>query len=131
MQEINPGLTGEAKTTVSEANTAINVGSGSVAVFATPMLVALMESAAINALKGHLSEGEGSVGTKVDIAHTAATPVGMTVTARAELVEVDRKRLVFEVSAEDDNGQIGQGRHERFIVNLAKFMVKAEEKSHS
>ena len=131
MKEINPGLTGEAKTTVSEANTAINVGSGNVAVFATPMLVALMENAAINALKGSLSEGEGSVGTKVDIAHTAATPPGMTVTARAELVEVDRKRLVFEVSAEDDNGPIGQGRHERFIVNLAKFMARAEEKIRS
>jgi len=131
MQEITSGLTGEAKTTVSEANTSINVGSGSVAVFATPMLVALMENAAINALKGSLSEGEGSVGTKVDIAHTAATPPGMTVTARAELVEVDRKRLVFKVSATDDNGPIGQGRHERFIVNLAKFMAKAEEKSRS
>ena len=131
MQEINPGLTGEAKTMVSEANTAINVGSGSVAVFATPMLVALMENAAINALNGSLSEGEGSVGTKVDIAHTAATPAGLTVTARAELVEVDRKRLVFKVSAADDSSPIGHGKHERFIVNLDKFMAKAEEKSRS
>ncbi len=128
MTEINPGMVGEAKTTVTDANTALNVGSGNVAVFATPMLVALMENAAINAIKEKLPAGKSSVGTRVDISHTAATPVGLQVTAFAKLIEVDRKRLVFEVTAEDNHGQVGQGRHERFIVDLEKFMAKAEEK---
>ncbi|MFO7951511.1 MAG: thioesterase family protein [Bacillota bacterium] len=131
MTEINPGLVGEAKIKVTEANTALKVGSGSVAVFATPMLVASMENAAINALKENLSEGQGSVGTRVDISHTAATPVGLEVTAYAKLVEADRKRLVFEVTAEDDNGPVGHGRHERFIVNLDKFMAKTKERNIS
>ena len=128
MDKLKPGLAGQAQTTVTEANTALKIGSGSVPVFATPMLVALMESAAINSLDGLLPEGMTTVGTKIDISHTAATPVGMTVTAHARLVEVDRKRLVFEVSAEDGSGEIGKGRHERFVVDLDKFISKAKEK---
>ncbi len=125
---LKPGICGEAAMVVDEKNTAIEVGSGSVPVFATPMLVALMEKAAINALKEVISEEQTTVGTKVDIAHTAATPTGMTVTARAELSEVDGRRLVFNVSAVDEGGPIGQGAHERFIVDVAKFMAKVEQK---
>jgi predicted thioesterase len=122
------GLSGEAVMAVAKRNTAIEVGSGSVPVFATPMLVALMENAAINALKEKLPAGQTTVGSKVNIAHTAATPLGMTVTARAELVELDGRRLLFNVTAVDDSGPVGQGTHERFIVDLAKFLAKVDQK---
>ncbi|MDW7651782.1 MAG: thioesterase family protein [Bacillota bacterium] len=126
---LKTGLKGEASVEVMRGNTAIEVGSGSVPVFATPMLVALMENAAINALLGALPEGQTTVGTKVDVAHTAATPIGQTVTARAQLVETDGRRLVFQVAAEDDNGPVGSGTHERFVVDLEKFLAKVKEKS--
>jgi len=129
MDKLEPGLTGQAQTNVTEANTALKIGSGSVPVFATPMLVALMEIAAINSIDGFLPGGMTTVGTKINISHTAATPVGMTVKAHARLVEVDRKRLVFEVSAIDESGEVGKGRHERFVVDLEKFISKAKEKN--
>lgn len=122
------GLTGEAVMAVAVGNTAVEVGSGSVPVFATPMLVALMENAAINALEGHLPEGQTTVGTKVEVAHTAATPIGMTVTARAELVEADGKRLLFKVTAADNAGPVGQGVHERFVVDLEKFLARVNQR---
>ena len=128
MTNLEPGLTGKADRVVTRADTALEIGSGSVPVFATPMLVALMESAAINSLGKQLPEGQTTVGIKIDISHTAATPVGMTVTAQARLLEVDRKRLVFEVSAEDGSGEVGKGRHERFIVDQEKFISRAGEK---
>jgi predicted thioesterase len=128
MTALEPGLTGEARMIVAVGNTAMEAGSGSVPVFATPMLVALMENAAINALEGKLATGLSTVGTKVSIAHTAATPLGMTVIARAELMEVDGKRLLFNVTAEDDKGPVGEGSHERFIVDLDKFLARVEEK---
>ncbi len=123
-----PGLRGSASTIVTETSTATGVGSGSVHVFATPMLVALMEKAAINALEGMVPEGQTTVGTRVDIVHTEATPVNITVTAYAELIEVDRKRLLFNVTAEDNAGPIGHGQHERFIIVPEKFMAKARIK---
>ncbi|MCL5982304.1 MAG: thioesterase family protein [Firmicutes bacterium] len=122
------GLRGEAAVQVAAGNTAKEVGSGSVPVFATPMLVALMESAAINALQGRLPEGQTTVGTKVDVSHTAATPVGMTVTAQAELLEADGRRLLFAVMAQDEAGLVGEGRHERFIVDTDKFLSRAEKR---
>jgi predicted thioesterase len=123
---LTAGLKGEAEMKVVEGNTAIEVGSGSVPVFATPMLVALMENAAINALGEYLPAGQTTVGTKVDVAHTAATPIGMTVTARAELMVVDGRRLVFEVTAEDEHGPVGRSTHERFMVDLEKFLAKVK-----
>lgn len=126
---LKAGLTGQAAVAVAKGNTAMEVGSGSVPVFATPMLVALMENAAINALAGRLEEGQTTVGTKVEIAHTAATPIGMTVTAQAELVEADGRRLVFHVSAADDAGPVGSGTHERFIVDVAKFLERVKQKA--
>ncbi|GFP31387.1 fluoroacetyl-CoA thioesterase [Candidatus Hakubella thermalkaliphila] len=125
---LEKGLRGEAKMEVVAGNTASEVGSGSVPVFATPMLVALMESAAIDALRDKLPAGQSTVGTKVEIVHTAATPLGMTVTARAELVEVDGRRLVFTVSAQDEAGPVGEGRHERFTIDLEKFMSRVEKR---
>jgi len=118
---LKPGLTGEASVTVTDAMTAAALGSGNVSAYSTPALVALLEAAAINALEGRLAEGQTTVGTSLNVRHLAATPVGMVVTARATLKEIDGRRLVFEVSASDPVERIGEGRHERFIVDRARF----------
>ena len=125
---LKEGIKGTQEVVVSEENTAKTMGSGALDVFATPAMIALMENAACNAIADGLEEGQSSVGTKLDVSHDAATPVGMHVTARAELVEVDRRRLVFRVTAEDDAGPIGQGTHERFLIMADKFLAKAEAK---
>lgn len=121
------GLKGRAENVVNEVNTAKHMGSGSLEVFATPALVALMEAAAVNALQ--LETGESSVGTALEIKHSAATPIGMKIWAEAELVEVDRRRLVFEINAYDEVEKIGSGRHERFIIQEERFLSKANQKS--
>ena len=122
------GLTGRAETTVVQENTAAAVGSGLLPVFATPMMVALMENAAVNALIGHLDEGEGSVGTHMDISHDSATPIGLKVWAKAQLTAVDGRALTFSVTAYDEAGPIGKGVHQRFIIQKEKFMGKALKK---
>lgn len=124
MPELKPGLTGTAETIVRETNTAIAMGSGSLRVFATPCMVALMEQAACNAVDPCFNDSESSVGTLVNITHDAATAPGKKVTATATLVEVEGRKLVFEVTAADEDKQIGKGRHERFIINKEKFMSK-------
>jgi predicted thioesterase len=125
---VTVGLKGRVETVVDETNTAAAVGSGMVPVFSTPMMVSLMEGAAVNALEGQLAEDEGSVGTHLDISHDAATPMGMKVWAEAELIAVDRRALTFAVTAYDENGVIGKGTHNRFIINPAKFMAKFQKK---
>ena len=115
------GIKGKVETVVDGSNTAKFVGSGSLDVFATPCMVGLMEQAAQMSVAPYLGEGEGTVGTKLEISHDAATPLGMK-------VEIDRRRLVFEVKAFDECGQIGAGRHERFIINNEKFIAKANAK---
>ena len=126
---LKPGLTGEAKILVSDNNTAEMFGNAGAKVYATPMLVALMEQASIAAIREALLPGEGSVGTKIDMSHLAATPVGMTVTALAELVEVAGKKLVFDVVASDAQEVVGKCRHERYVVgNMAAFLAKTAEK---
>lgn len=122
------GLKGRAETTVVHENTAAAVGSGLAEVFATPMMVALMEGAAVEALKGRLNPGEGTVGTHLSISHDAATPIGMKVWAEAELVEVNGRVLEFTVTAYDDAGPIGKGHHQRCIIQNEKFMAKAQRK---
>ena len=124
LQELKPGLTGTAETVVRETNTALAMGSGSLHVFATPSMIALMEQAACNAVAACLDEESTSVGTFVNITHDAATSMGKKVTAKATLVEVQGRKLVFEVTAADEDKQIGKGRHERFIINKEKFMAK-------
>lgn len=124
LQELKPGLTGTAETVVRETNTALAMGSGSLHVFATPCMIALMEQAACNAVASCLDEESTSVGTLVNITHDAATAPGKKVTATATLVEVEGRKLVFEVTAADEDKQIGKGTHERFIVNKEKFMAK-------
>ncbi|RYD03982.1 thioesterase [Desulforamulus aquiferis] len=120
------GMTQEVKATVNDTNTAIAYGSGGVRVFATPAMIGLMEKAALELVDKVLPEGQTTVGTLVNVKHTAATPVGMAVSAKAELVEIDGKRLVFKVDAKDEAGSIGSGIHERFIIVLEKFLQRAE-----
>ncbi|QBD82349.1 thioesterase [Ktedonosporobacter rubrisoli] len=121
---LRPGMKGEASTLVTPNNTAAAVGAGGVEVFATPMMISLMENAAWHAVAEELPEGDVTVGTRVDVEHLAATPVGQRVRATAELIEIDRRRLVFKVEAYDEYRKIGQGQHERFIVNLQSFLAK-------
>lgn len=128
MEGLKVGVTGQAKTTVSENNTAISLGSGGIPVFATPAMIALMENAAMNSVDRFLPEGNTTVGIKISSSHIAATPLGMEVTAKCELLEIDGKRLVFKVEAYDSAEKIGEGIHERFIVNTDKFMGKTDQK---
>jgi predicted thioesterase len=122
------GIKGEAKTIVTEQNTAKTYASGALPVFATPAMIGLMEQAAHDSLLAHLDEGQGTVGTTVDIRHLAATPVGMAVRATSELTAIDGRRLTFTVAAYDEAGVIGKGTHERFIIDVARFMQKAQDK---
>jgi fluoroacetyl-CoA thioesterase len=121
-------LTGEATVVVSPEVTARHLGSGAVAVFATPEMVRLMERAAVNGLAPYLAAGQQSVGTMVNVKHLAATPLGATVTARAQLVSVDGRRLLFRVSAHDGTDLIGEGTHERALIDLAKFEQRVAAK---
>lgn len=122
------GIKGYAEAQVTNENTARTVGSGFLPVFATPMMAALMEKTAAKSVQGELGDGEGTVGTSLNIRHLAATPVGMTVKCESELVEIDRRRLVFTLKVTDGVDIIGDGTHERFIINNEKFMAKTEAK---
>ena len=125
---IEKGILGHLEQMVTPDLTADRIGSGLVQVFATPMLVALMEQTCNESVTPLLEAGQGTVGTHIDISHSAATPVGMKVWCESELVEVDRRRLVFTVKAFDECGPIGEGRHERFIIDTAKFQAKIDAK---
>ena len=120
---------GEARTRVSSENTALKFGSGSVDVFGTPAMIALMEEASINTVDRSLPEGYATVGIDLNVKHIAATPKGMNITASSELVEVDGKRLVFKVEAFDEVEKIGEGTHQRFIIRLDTFRDRVQNKS--
>jgi predicted thioesterase len=123
------GLVGETHQTVETAHLASAVGSGGLDVFSTPSLVALMEQAARRAVEHLLDAGETTVGVRVDVRHLAATPPGLVVRARAELVEiVQGRRLVFKVEAFDDHEKIGEGTHERAIIDAARLLARANAK---
>ena len=124
------GIKGRAEDTVSEKNVASKIGSGVVDVYATPCLIGLMEEAAQTSVAPFLGEGMTTVGTKLNVSHDAATPVGMKVWAESELIEEDGRRLVFSVKAYDECGLIGQGEHERFVVKLDRFMEKVGAKKN-
>ncbi len=126
MLEIN--IKGRAESIVNPQNTAASVGSGDLPTFATPYMIALMEEASQSSVAPHLEEGQSTVGTKISVSHDAATPLGMKVWAESSLVEIDGRRLVFEVRAFDECGLIGQGSHERFIIKRQRFLEKAEAK---
>lgn len=114
--------------TVTENDTALALGSGTLKVLATPKMIALMEQAAYKCIASELEDGQSSVGTYLDVKHLSATPVGMKAYAEAEITEVDGRRVVFNVSAYDEKGIIGEGKHERFIVNDEKFVAKTYSK---
>jgi fluoroacetyl-CoA thioesterase len=125
---LEPGIKGTRQVRVREENSAEVMGSGTLKVFATPAMVALMEETAWKSVAEHLDQGEGTVGTALDIRHTAATPLGMTVTCESELTAVDGRKLTFHVIARDETGVIGEGEHQRFVVNNEKFQAKADSK---
>lgn len=122
------GIIGQEELIVNEMNTAETLGSGSLAVFATPAMIALMEKTARLSVAPFLEDGQSTVGTLVNVKHLSASPVGMKITCRTELKEIDRRRLVFHVECSDEAGIIGEGEHERFIIDEAKFMAKTEAK---
>ena len=122
------GIKGETKVKVNASNTAEAMKSGLLPVFATPMMVAIMEDAAAKSVQPHLEQGQTTVGTLVNVKHLSATPEGMEVRAESELVEVDNRRLVFDVRAFDEKGLIGEGKHERFIIDAERFMEKTNAK---
>ncbi|MGN0981925.1 MAG: thioesterase family protein [Candidatus Limivicinus sp.] len=124
MTELKPGLKGCAETQVAPGNTAADIGSGALPVFSTPHMIALMEKASMAAIAPCLEEGQGSVGTHVDVSHLAATPVSMTVRAESELVAVDRRMMTFHVTAYAGEELIGEGSHQRCLIMNDRFMEK-------
>lgn len=126
--KIEIGMKGTAETFVEREDTAQEVGSGSLLVYATPCMVALMEGAACEAIADGLEEGETSVGIELNIAHTAATPVGMNVRAEAEITAIDGKIVTFHIQAFDESGEIGNGTHKRAVLNAQRFLDKTYAK---
>lgn len=122
------GMKAEQKVTVTEDMTAAAMGSGALEVLATPCMIALMEGTAQSAIQTFLEDGQGSVGTRIDVKHLAATPVGMEVTCTVEVTEIDRRRIVFHVEAFDEVEKIGEGTHERFIISNDRFLEKCKGK---
>ncbi len=125
---LETGIKGKQTITVNHAQTAAHYGSGALEVFATPAMIALLEETAWKSVQPFLDAGLGTVGTRVDVRHLAATPLGMQVTCESELVEIDRRRLVFKVDVFDESGKIGEGTHERFIIQNDKFFAAANAK---
>lgn len=129
MSDLSIGLKGNSLVAVDDTNTAIAAQSGSLPVFATPYMIALMEKATCNAINPYLSEGESSVGTSINVSHVKASGRGAIIKAEAILEEIDGRRLVFSVCATEEDGTvIGKGNIERFVVGIDRFMKKVEEK---
>lgn len=121
---VSAGQTATATVTVTESNIAKTMKSGSLEVFATPAMCALMEEAAQAAVQPHLEEGEGTVGISLSISHDAPSPMGSTITAKATVTAVEGRKITFNIEASDGVGIIGKGTHERFVINNEKFMTK-------
>ena len=127
-ERLRIGLGGQVEIVVAREHTAPHVGSGHVHVLATPVMVNLMEAAALQAVDGLLPAGFQTVGTKLEIGHFAATPVGMRVTARAEVTAIDGRAITFRLAAEDEREPIGNGTHERIVINVARFDERVRAK---
>ncbi len=125
---LKPGLSGHAELVVGEEHTAPRVGSGRIHVLATPVMINLIEAAALDAVERLLPAGHQSLGTRLEVRHIAATPVGMRVRASAEVVKVEGRSIVFRVEARDERDLIGDGTHERVVVNVAKFDQRVQRK---
>lgn len=128
LSRLTPGLRGSAEITVGEEQTAPRVGSGRVRVLATPVMINMMEAAALDAIERLLPEGHQSLGTHLDVGHYAATPVGMRLRATAEVTNVDGRNVEFRVEAFDDRERIGDGTHRRVVVNVARFDARIQRK---
>jgi predicted thioesterase len=126
--QITPGLEGTAQLVVGEEHTAPRIGSGKVHVLATPVMINLIEAAALAAIEHLLPAGYQSLGTHLDVHHVAATPVGMRVTARAQVLGMENRTVAFRVEARDEKDLIGHGTHERVVVNVAKFDQRVQRK---
>lgn len=119
------GIKGTAETVVVYENTAAAVGSGALEVFSTPSMIVLMEKASRELVQPYLEEGQSTVGTRLEVSHVAASPIGAHIHAESTLVEIDRRMLTFEVKAYADGELIGEGRHQRCIIYAERFMEKA------
>jgi fluoroacetyl-CoA thioesterase len=128
MSKLQAGMKGHASIVVADEHTAPRVGSGRVHVLATPVMINLFEAAALEAIERHLPEGYQSLGTVLNVRHIAATPVGMRATASAEVLKVDGRTVYFRVEARDDKELVGDGTHERVVVNVAKFAERVKRK---
>jgi fluoroacetyl-CoA thioesterase len=128
LSKLHPGLTGTATLVVGPEHTAPKVGSGMIAVLATPVMINLIEAATLNAFEALLPAGHQSLGIHLDVRHTAATPVGMRVTATSELTAIDGRTLTFKVEARDEREVIGGGTHQRVVVNVARFDERVQKK---
>jgi predicted thioesterase len=128
LSHLQAGLTGSAELLVGPEHTAPRVGSGRVPVLATPVMINVIEAAALAAVEHLLPAGHQSLGIHLDVRHFAATPVGMRIWANAELVAVEGRRLIFQVTARDEKEPIGDGRHERVVVNVARFDARVQGK---
>ena len=126
--QITPGLEGSVEITVGEQHTAPSIGSGKVRVLATPVMINLIEAAALKAIEHLLDPGYQSLGTHLDVHHVAATPVGMRARATAEVTKVDGRTVTFKVEARDEKDVIGYGTHERVVVNVEKFDARVQKK---
>lgn len=126
---LEAGIKGKKEITVTQDKTAKAMGSGTLDVFATPAMIALMENTAFESVAAELKPGSGTVGTALNVKHVSASPVGMKITCETELIKVDGRALTFSVKAYDEAGLIGEGEHERFIVFEEKFQKKADEKA--
>ena len=127
-ERLRTGLAGRVEIVVADEHTAPHVGSGHVHVLATPVMVNLMEAAALQAVEGLLPAGFQTVGTRLDIRHFAATPVGLRVVARAEIVAIDGRTITYRLAAEDEREPIGDGTHERIVINVARFDERMDAK---
>ena len=128
LAKLTPGLEGHAELVVGEEHTAPRIGSGRVRVLATPVMINLMEAAALDACENLIPAGHQSLGTRLDVRHVAATPVGMRVRATARLLSVDGRKLEFQVEARDEKDLIGDGSHQRLVVNVARFDQRVQAK---
>jgi fluoroacetyl-CoA thioesterase len=128
LSKLTPGLEGHAEIVVGEEHTAPRIGSGRVRVLATPVMINLMEAAALDAVENLIPPGHQSLGTKLDVSHIAATPVGMRARATARLLRVDGRKLEFRVEAHDEKDLIGEGAHTRLVVNLERFDQRVQDK---
>ena len=126
---LEEGIVGNGEVVVTEELTAKTLGSGLLPVYATPAMIALMENTAYMSVADDLDEGYGTVGIRMNVNHVSATPIGMKVTCETKLLTIDERRLVFEVRAYDEVGLIGEGTHERFIINNEKFLKETESKN--